>query len=206
MQLSLQAVRDEGSRAAGACCSSVERPVWVSGKEFPCLALLQYLCEKQAARCCPTSETEAMQASQLVKQGRSKGCFLPASFCRVFSLHCQVSLYLARFYAIVYLILFRVLDVDCRWMARLVGRVMEGEEPPAKQQPQGSQEGDLSRGRRKEHVLAGGCACCRWFTTDSLGTHHKLNSPFSQSKPPCLQHSLGKAVLCLRKLLGAGMH
>lgn len=73
----------------------------VTRKEFPCLALLQYLCEKQAAQCCPTPETEAMQALQLVRQGRSKGCFVPASFWRVFSL------YLARFYAIVFLIVFR---------------------------------------------------------------------------------------------------
>lgn len=165
----------------------------VTGKEFPCLALLQYLCEKQGVQHCLTPETEAMQALQLVRQGRSKACFVPASFWRVFSLHCQVPLYLARFYAVVFLIPFHALGVECRWMARLAGRRWRGEEPPAKQQPQGSQEGELSRARRKELVLAGGCACCRWFTADSLGTPHKQNGPFSQSKLLCLQHSLGKA-------------
>lgn len=72
----------------------------ITGKEFPCLALLQYLCEKQVAWCCPTPETEAMQALQLGRQGRSKGCFVPSKFWRV------LSLCVARFCAVAFLTVF----------------------------------------------------------------------------------------------------
>lgn len=208
------AVMDEGPRAGGTrlllygmssprvtgrACPAICWLVGRSSHARPCSTVSARSRQRGAAPL-PRHHVDATWVLQLVRQGRIKGCYVPASFLRVFSpLSCQVlCCCFSDAVSLWGLVVCRSMPKPVRWRRQ--------EEPPAKQQPHGSQEGQSSTGSREGCSLAGGCACCRRFVIDSLGTGCKCNSPFSQSKPQHLQHSPGKAVLCFRKLLWGGIH
>lgn len=138
VQPPLRAVRDEESRAGGTGCCSTECPVPGSlGRSFPAWLccnvsvrsrqhgaaplLRQRLCE--SCRWSGRAEARVVMCQQVF--GRYLHFILPGFmllfFCMWFVLRC---------------------GVDCRWMPRLVGRLMEGRRASSKAAASG-----LPRGR-----------------------------------------------------------
>lgn len=127
----------------------------------------------------------------MVRRGRSKVCHVPASFWSfffTFTLSGFLLLFLAEAWC--------GLQIDAKAGGGDGGR----KSLQRSRSLLAPRKGESSTGSREGCSLAESCACCRQFIIDSLGTSCKCNSPFSQSKHQCLQHSPGKAWRLLEKV------